>query len=440
MKQILSLVASALIGLSAVAAMRVDFKVATDHADCLYRCGETAAFTVTVTDRLGKPLKQGRFDARLDNFGHRVIRTEQIDLAKGNPFTLKAKMEEPGFLRLTVTSADKNLVINRYRNLTSLVWGVAYEPEKIRPGASDPADFDAWWAAQVKKLDATVPIDVRMDLVPAKSKGACNYYAISFATCQGRRVYGWLSRPKNLAKGPYPVGVSVPGAGIGACGTDIAAGRVSLTLNVHSYPQPGNAAARQAAYAAQDAKFAAPLGVGRYCVAGISKSREDYFYYASLLGINRAVNWLWSQPWVDKRHFTYQGTSQGGGFGFMLTGLNGHFTRSCIYVPAITDLLGFRQGDRQSGWPQLTESQTPEGRATAEKWAPYYDGVNFAARITCPVRVVAGFADCTCSPAAVYAAYNRIPSKDKKILHGIGMSHSVFGHFYRDLGRWQRER
>ena len=37
------------VALTAGAAVPVQFKVETDHADCLYRCGEKASFTITVT-------------------------------------------------------------------------------------------------------------------------------------------------------------------------------------------------------------------------------------------------------------------------------------------------------------------------------------------------------------------------------------------------------
>ena len=215
-------------------------------------------------------------------------------------------------------------------------------------------------------------------------------------------------------------------------------------MNVHSYAQPEgpggySSPERQRLYAAQDERFAKPCGVKRYCQAGIHKSREDYFYYASILGINRAFNWLATRPECDKRNFTYSGTSQGGGFGLMMTALNKNITKSCIFVPAITDLMGYRQEDRQSGWPRLIEAQRPENRAAAEKWAPYFCGVNFARRISCPVRFVVGFADVVCTPNGVYSAFNVCPSKDKRIYDGIGMGHGVFGNFYKELSTWERE-
>ena len=435
-KSVVSVLAAAA-ACAAWAAVPVEFKVETDHADCLYRCGEKASFTISVTGKDGKKLSEGRFKAKLDNFGEKVLAEKEVDLAQGNPFTVSAVKDTPGFMRLSIGADAQAFTLPKTAGQGTFHWGVAYEPEKIRPGAENPSDFDSFWADAVRKLDETVPEDAQLEKIDAKSTAGHTYYRISFASHGGRRVWGWLNMP--AGKGPFPVRVSVPGAGIGAKGTGISDTEITLTMNVHSYPQPDTDAARQAAYKAQDEKYAAPRGVARYCQAGIHLSREDYFYYASLLGINRAVSWLWRQPQADRRNFTYSGTSQGGGFGFMLTGLNGRFTKSCIFVPAITDLLGSRHENRQSGWPRIIEAQQPENRAAAEKNAPYFDGVNFAARITCPVRVVVGFADCVCAPAGVYAAYNLIPSKDKQIFHGIGMGHSVYSKFYNELGKWQRE-
>jgi cephalosporin-C deacetylase-like acetyl esterase len=119
--------------------------------------------------------------------------------------------------------------------------------------------------------------------------------------------------------------------------------------------------------------------------------------------------------------------------------LNRHFTKGVMYVPAITDTMGYLKG-RRSGWPSIIENQREEEKSVAERNAPYFDGANFASRISCPVRVAVGFADNTCPPCAVYSAYNAIPVKDKKIVHGIGMTHSCFGKFYNELGTWQKEK
>ena len=43
-----------------------------------------------------------------------------------------------------------------------------------------------------------------------------------------------------------------------------------------------------------------------------------------------------------------------------------------------------------------------------------------------------------CAAFAGFAAYNEIKVADKGIVHGFGMTHSCFGKFYEELGKWLR--
>ena len=95
------------VALAAGAAVPVQFKVETDHADCLYRCGEKASFTVTVTGPGGEKLAAGSFKAKLDNFGEKVLAEKRVDLAQGNPFTIDAAKDTPGFRRLSLGADEK---------------------------------------------------------------------------------------------------------------------------------------------------------------------------------------------------------------------------------------------------------------------------------------------------------------------------------------------
>ena len=411
--------------------LALEFAIEADHSDALYKFGEKAVFTVKVKEKDGSVPTSGIVDAVLDNFGQKIVASKKWNLEEGDTFTMEGTLLEPGFLRLRLAA----------KNTQTRSWSVGFEPEKIIKGSPSPKDFDDFWKNAVKKLNATVPPDMQRTLLPERSQGAFNFWRISFATSNGRRVYGYLSVPKDASEEKkYPVRFSVPAAGNGSWtnnmnGDDKA---VKMFICVYDYEPIFNVEEHKKAYDDMNKRLRAKYGTN-YATAGIAASREEYFFYAALLGINRAVNWLAKEPYVDLRDFTYSGTSQGGGFGFYLTGLNRHFTRAVFYVPAITDTMGYLQG-RQSGWPRIIESQpNAAAKAAAEKNAPYFDGANFAARIRCPVRVAVGFADTTCAPCAVYAAFNNIPVEDKQIVHGIGMTHSCFSQFYRELGAWERE-
>ena len=411
------------------------YKVDIDRPEGLYRCGETATFTVRLLETNGLAALKQPF-ARLDNFGAVVLTNMPFDVtATGVLFTASGTLREPGFLRLSLPATKDG-------RSDPCVFSVGFEPEKIRKGSPSPMDFDAFWSEARARLAREVPIDAQVVRVAERSTPDFDFFRISFATF-GRRVHGYMSVPTDKSKAPFPVDFGVNAAGFGNWTNDMTGEKDSIRVQFSVYPFPPDWKWREtgleAEYKAMDAEGKSKYGALRYCQAGITESREAYFFYPVILGIDRAVDWVAARLDVDRSRFRYQGTSQGGGFGFYLCGLNRAFTRAAFYVPAITDTMGYLAG-RRSGWPQIVEnnSGTPERRAAAEKWAPYFDGANFASRIKCPVRVAVGFSDTTCPPCAVYAAYNEIKVADKAIGNGIGMTHSCSGRFYSEFGAWAK--
>ena len=63
------------------------------------------------------------------------------------------------------------------------------------------------------------------------------------------------------------------------------------------------------------------------------------------------------------------------------------------------------------------------------KWIAwdYYDCVNFAKRITCPIYISTGFNDATCPPSSVFCMFNQLKSQQKHI-----ETHRDMGHVSRN--------
>ena len=420
--------------LTAIAAQAFTFKVEMSHEDGVYAAGDEVPLVVTAVETNGEKIVSGTVKYVLDNFGKRKLSEGTIDLAKRNPFTVTATRKDPGIVRLVLTA----------KGAKTLNWGVAFSPERIRTGSERPADFDAFWAAAKAKYDREVPVDVKLEKLERFCTAEQDAYRLSLTTPHGRTVDGVLSEPKNLAKGPFPVRLGVPGAGASMGCPSASEGKIRLTMNVHFYPlvagehkhSKGNAALLEL-HKAETAEYKTKYRVNNYSYAGIAVSREEYHYYDCILAISRAFDWLWARPEVKKDDFRYQGTSQGGGFGLIMTGFNTHITRTVAYVPAMTDTLGYlADGGRQSGWPQLVEGHPEDLKAAAARNAPYFDAAHFAARIKTPIRVAVGLSDTTCAPCAVWAGYNAIPSADKGIVPTPGMGHSVDKKVRATLSAW----
>ena len=398
------------------------FTITADRANCRYAPGEEATFTVKC--RLGKDGGAGgEVEVWLDDFGTGVQLKRKVDPAKENPIVVRGKLDRPGFLRVVARNLGVEPTLFG-EGKGSAVYSVGYAPERIVQAVPRPADFVSYWRGEQARLEREVPLDPKVEKVGARSKGAFNFYLISFATFHGKRVYGALTEPK--APGKYPFLLTVPGAGpswaIDAMPAE--SGMIRAVINIHPEPVPANRKAAMKSYPG-----------GEYPIDGILASREDAFYHDIWLGIDRAVTYLVKRDNVDRSRVLYSGGSQGGGSGLALMALNGAFTRGVVREPALTDVNGCEVG-RISGWPRFLERT---GMAdAARKNAPYFDGVNFASMITIPVRVSAGLADTTCPPTAVYSAYNALASKDKAIFESPGVGHTTPRQTAKRVDKWLR--
>ena len=274
-------------------------QIALDRPDALYTCGEEAVFTVKsggphpASSLLRSSLRSGdmlpqKVSWVLDNYGTHVFAKGTVDLAKENPFTAKGTLPYPGFLRLTIRD-------ERGKQLRA--YSAAYEPEKIRTAVPRPDDFDAFWENAIAKLEKEVPLDPQVEQVPGWPKKGVNLQRVSFATVEGKRVYGILSTPTDSSKGPYPVRICFPGAGPGlvikrCCGDS---SHVSLYMNAHYYPVPDTDEGAKKSYEAQEAEWRKIHGPSRaraYPVGGSRfRARRRTTTVSSSASIGRSTGW-----------------------------------------------------------------------------------------------------------------------------------------------------
>ena len=141
--------------------------------------------------------------------------------------------------------------------------------------------------------------------------------------------------------------------------------------------------------------------------------------YDVWLALNKVIDYTAALNEFDGKNFAAIGSSQGGGTAIALTYLNKKISCMIVNVPGLCDHSGWK-ADRADGWPAMHESM----QGKADKVMPYFDGVNFASKITVPAFVTAGFVDVTCPPSSVYAMYNQLAGKKTMYdLHRLG--HSV---------------
>lgn len=406
-----ALVALALVWCTAASgAQRVT--VTPDHPNGVYHVGQTVHWHIqwdggaTAPVAVAYVLKKG---------GLTEVRKDSLSLQNGSA-DLAYRMDGPGTALLEVRPSGNG---GGQRTLS----GVVTDPDRIQPSAPRPPDFDEFWAAKVRELQA-VPPDPQLESADSAKPGV-SYWKITLNNIRGTHIHGQLARPAEGGK--LPALLIVQWAGVYRLQKAWAVDRASegwLVLNIQAHDLPIDEP--ESFYRDQSN---GPLK--DYPAIG-NESRDTSYFLRMYLSCYRAADYLAHRPDWDGKTLAVMGGSQGGLQALMTAGLYRKITAAMAEVPAGCDMLGPEVG-RSPGWPMWYWQTSGKDAQKVRDTSRYFDVVNFASRIRCPVLVGIGLIDETCPPAGVLAATNLIKSPKEVILLPRGAhqdennSHQAYG-------------
>jgi cephalosporin-C deacetylase len=396
-----------------VAAVQV--RVVLDHRDWTYELGQTAQFRVFVTAD-NEPIDDVNVSYTV---GPELTKVESKTAAVPLDGLLidGGTMQEPGFLRCTVKT---EVAGKTYTGSAT----AAFAPAQIKPLQIEPADFDAFWKAQLEIL-AKTPVEPMLTYLPEASTDTVNVYHVSFRTVGPdrtkvpARIYGMLCEPK--APGKYPAVLKVPGAGVRPYPGDktlAARGVITLEIGVHGIPVnlPENVY-----------DVLASGALNGYWLFNFD-NKETYYYRRIYLSCVRANDFLVSREMWNGKDLLVMGASQGGQLSIVTAALDPRVTGLAAIHPAFCDVAAELKG-RAGGWPHPFKVDPVTGKPSAQatpakiETATYYDTVNFARRLKVPGYYSWGYNDDVCPPTSTHAAYNVITAP-KTLGLTLEMAHS----------------
>ncbi len=379
----------------------------------IYQPGERITWRATLAGGTNAPVDHAAYVVRQG--GAKVIGQGRIDLSAGAA-TIQASLGNPGTLLVDVTVTNAGAVP------VEVLAGAAIAPDKIPVSAACPGDFDEFWKTKLAEL-AQVPENPQ--LTPASSgRAGVSYSLITLDNIRGTHIRGQVARPVKGRK--FPAMLMVQWAGVyplqKAWVTDRAAeGWLVLNITAHDLPID-----RPAAFYEDLAKHA----LTNYTARG-NDDREQSYFLRMFLACARAVDYLAEQPDWDGRTLVVTGTSQGGLQSFVAAGLNHKVTALMALVPAGCDNTGDQAG-RKPGWPYWLANTGSHDPVKVRETARYFDGVNFAARVSCPALIGMGLIDTTSPPSGVFAAINQLKGPKEVVVmpganhHGDNKTHVPF--------------
>lgn len=388
--------------------------VTPDHQDWNYKVGEKASFVVNVR-KSGTLQNQVKIDYEAGPV--MCPNTKKTLILKDGTMKWSGEMKTPGFYRLKVVAHVDG---KDYEGLCT----AAFSPEKIKPFAQEPKDFDDFWK---KALDEARQIDLNPTkvLLPERCTKDVNVYEISYHNNRwGSKMYGVLSVP--VKPGKYPALLRVPGAGVRPYSGDTytATGKcIVLEIGIHGVP----VTMEQKVY--DDLANAALNG---YWDTNLENPDRNA-YKRVVTGAVKGVDMIASLDEWDGKTLGVTGSSQGGFLSLAVAALDKRVTFLAAVHDAMCDYEAELHGVA-GGWPHYFYHAKMNAITKARlEGARYYDGVNFARRITVPGWYSFGYNDEVVPPTSSYGLYNSVKAPKTLSLY------QMTGHFWyqEQWDEWQ---
>lgn len=310
---------------------------------------------------------------------------------------------KPGFVRVQAYPCNENKKI--LKNTAIFEGGACAEFESVTVSATEPEDFDSFWAARLDELDAVKPEASVFEEMTEHTHPGFKVYDVRIPCVEGSRpVSGYLSIPENASADSLKIRVQFFGYGVSSASTGAQQGYITFRVNPHGIEN----GMEKSYYEALSASELSGFGFN-----GNEDPEESYFKNMILRDV-QAVRYVMTEfedLWNDT-DIEIKGGSMGAFQSSAVAALmNDVVTSVHLDIPWMCDLGGVKH-ERLGGWrPSYCEGIN------------YYDTVFFGKRIKAPVTIVAGLGDYICPPSGVAALFNGLTC-EKNITFVQNKTHS----------------
>ncbi|MEM2946496.1 MAG: acetylxylan esterase [Thermoproteota archaeon] len=153
--------------------------------------------------------------------------------------------------------------------------------------------------------------------------------------------------------------------------------------------------------------------------------KNTYYYRYVYMDCLRALRILCEREDVDENRVGVTGSSQGGGLTLVVTALGGKVSLS---LPEIPFLCHFERAvEVAASDPYLEISRYlkthPDRFEKVFETLSYFDAMNFAPNVKCPILMSVGLLDTVCPPSTIFAVFNHLASETRELAVYPGMGH-----------------
>ncbi|MCH8309024.1 MAG: acetylxylan esterase [Chloroflexi bacterium] len=274
-----------------------------------------------------------------------------------------------------------------------------------------PDDFDQFWDS-VKADVSRIPLEPDVTPDPMRSSDDIEVFQIFYNSLDNVRIAGWYCIPRERS-GPLAAVMVVPGYQSDPPITKEWARRGYATLSVAPRGKLRSNSQFNPGYP----------GLLTYGIV----DRNVYSYRGFYIDAMRGVDFLLSRDEVDSNRIGVTGSSQGGGLTITTAAMRPEIKAAAAGAPYLTGYMDSIELTHTYPYQEINDylRMHPDSRNQVEETLNYFDCINFAHKITCPIIINVGMQDNVCPPETGFALFNNIASADKTMYPYDNQGHSA---------------
>ena len=283
--------------------------------------------------------------------------------------------------------------------------------EKYRSRVRKPDDFDAFWD-HVLRQAAAIPLEAEVVPDPLRTSEDVEVFQVFYTSIDHVRVAAWYCRPARRAE-RTPAVMVLPGYQMDP-------------------PIPKEWARK--GYVALSVAPRGKLRSNRQFNPGYPNllthnivDRHTYAYRGFYVDTWRGIDFLLSRAEVESTRIGVTGSSQGGGLTITTAAMRPEVCAASAGAPYLCGFTDAIELTHTYPYEEINDYLRlhPERRAEVEETVAYFDGINFADRISCSIIVNIGLQDNVCPPETGYALFDRIGAANKRLYPYAGHGHDA---------------